>query len=90
MASNAIEQLVALLQKNPALVSQLTQMVNMDEAVKLVKSKGLEIAKAELQEYITKNLLKNVGAGDLLGGLASGLAKGGSADILGGILGGKK
>lgn len=79
-ASAAIQQLVALLQKNPDLVSKLTSMINMDEAVALVKSKGVEIAKAELQEYITKNLIKNAGAGDILknvaGGAASNVLKG--------------
>lgn len=84
--SNAIQQLVALLQKNPDLVSKLTSMVNMDEAVALVKSKGLEIAKAELQEYIAKNLLKQGGAGDMLKNLATGAA----GDLLKGMLGGKK
>ena len=83
--STAIQQLMALLQKNPDLVSKLTSMINMDDAVALVKSKGVEIAKAELQEYITKNLLKNAGAGDMLKNLAGGAA----GDLLKGMLGGK-
>lgn len=82
-ASAAIQQLVALLQKNPDLVSKLTSMINMDEAVALVKSKGVEIAKAELQEYITKNLIKNAGAGDILKNVAGGAA----GNILKGMFG---
>lgn len=83
--SNAIQQLMALLQKNPDLVSKLTSMVNMDEAVALVKSKGVEIAKSELQKYIAENLLKKGGAGDMLKNMASGAA----GDLLKGMLGGK-
>lgn len=83
--SNAIQQLMALLQKNPDLVSKLTSMVNMDEAVALVKSKGVEIAKSELQKYIAENLLKKGGAGDMLMNMASGAA----GDLLKGMLGGK-
>ncbi len=95
--ANVIEQLTALLQKNPTLVTQLTQIGNIEEAVKLVKSKGLEIAKAELQEYMVKNLVKNAGSGDLLknlGGAAAGsalknMAGGAAGDLLKGMLGGK-
>ena len=76
---------MALLQKNPDLVSKLTSMVNMDEAVALVKSKGVEIAKSELQKYIAENLLKKGGAGDMLKNMASGAA----GDLLKGMLGGK-
>lgn len=84
--SNAIQQLMALLQKNPDLVSKLTSMVNMDEAVALVKSKGVEIAKSELQKYIAENLLKKGGATDMLKNMATGAA----GDLLKGMLGGKK
>lgn len=98
MASSAIEKLVALLQKNPTLVTQLTQIGNIDEAVKLVKEKGLEIAKAELQEYMVKNLLNKASSGDMLKNLAGAAASGAAGDLLngaagsllGGLLGGKK
>lgn len=76
MASNAIQQLVSLLEKNPTLVTQLTQVASIDDALKLVKSKGLEIAKAELQEYMVKNLAKNFDKEALLKGAATGILKG--------------
>lgn len=82
--STAIQQLMALLQKNPDLVTKLTSMVNMDEAVALVKSKGVEIAKAELQKYIAENLMKKA-SGDVLKNIATGAA----GDLLKGVLGGK-
>lgn len=58
-------------------------MVNIDEAVALVKSKGVEIAKSELQRYIAENLLKNAGASDMLKNLAGGAA----GDLLKGMFG---
>lgn len=76
MASNAIQQLVALLEKNPTLVTQLTQVASIDDALKLVKSKGLEIAKTELQEYMIKNMAKNFDKETLIKGAATGILKG--------------
>lgn len=83
--ASVIEQLAALLQKNPTLVTQLTQIGNIDEAVKLVKSKGLEIAKAELQQYMIKNLGSTLTSGDAVKNLAGGVA----GDLLKGMLGKK-
>lgn len=83
--ASVIEQLTALLQKNPTLVTQLTQIGSIDEAVKLVKSKGLEIAKAELQEYMVKNLGNSLASGDAMKNLAGGVA----GNLLKGMLGKK-
>lgn len=75
MDAAKIAQLVALLEKNPDLKTKLASMVNIDDAVALVKQKGLEIAAKELQEYISK-YLKNAGAAtQILGGLKSILGK---------------
>lgn len=95
MDASTITKLMALLEQFPDLKTKLMSMVNMDEAVALVKSKGLEIAKSELQEFIAKKLMSG-SAKDMLGNLAAGAAKealgkaaskGGAADLLKGILG---
>ncbi len=83
MDANTIVKLTALLEKFPEVKAKLMTLTNMDEAVALVKSKGLEIAKAELQEYIAKKLVGGA-AGDLLGKVTG---KGGAGDLLKGILG---
>lgn len=82
MDANTIAKLTALLEKFPEVKTKLMTMSNMDDAVALVKSKGLEIAKAELQEYITKKLVGGA-AKDLLGKAG----KGGVGDLLKGMLG---
>lgn len=81
MDANTVTKLMALLEQFPDLKTKLMGLTNMDDAVALVKSKGLEIAKAELQEFITKKLAAgaaesvigklagNSGAGDLLKGI---------------------
>ena len=72
-ASSAIAKLTALLQQNPALQTKLMSLRSIDDAVALVKSEGINIAKQELQEYIAKNfasgdLAKSIlGNGDLAG-----------------------
>lgn len=82
MDANTIAKLTALLEKFPEVKTKLMTMSNMDDAVALVKSKGLEIAKAELQEYIAKKLVGGA-AKDLLGKAG----KGGVGDLLKGMLG---
>lgn len=75
MDAAKIAQLVALLEKYPEMKTKLASIGNIDEAVALVKQKGLEIAAKELQEYISK-YLKNAGtATQILGGLKSILGK---------------
>lgn len=82
MESAAIQKLVALLDQNPDLKAKLLSISNIDDAVALIKSKGLEIAKQELQEYITKNLASSDLAKGILGQLG-----GGAGDLLKGLLG---
>lgn len=69
MDAAKIAQLVALLEANPDLKKKLTSIVNIDDAVALVKAKGLEIAAKELQEYISKYLGNAGAATQILGGL---------------------
>ena len=81
--ATGIEQLVKLLQNNPDIAKMLVSSVDIDTIFNLVKSKGVDIAKNELQEYIRQN-------GEL-GDVANAVLKSGAAgSILNGILGGKK
>lgn len=75
MDAAKIAQLVALLEANPDLKQKLSSIVNIDDAVALVKAKGLEIAAKELQEYISKYLGNAGTATQILGGLKSILGK---------------
>ncbi len=76
--ASGIEQLIELVKNNPEIAKTLASNVNIDSILDLVKSKGVDIAKNELQEYISKNvnlgdvantILKSDVAGDLLNGL---------------------
>lgn len=76
--ASGIEQLIELVKNNPEIAKMLTSSVNIDSILELVKSKGVDIAKNELQEYISKNfdlgdvantILKSDAAGDLLKGI---------------------
>ncbi len=76
--ASGIEQLVEMLKNNPEIAKQLVSSVDIDSLLNLVKSKGVDIAKNELQEYIAKNVdlgdiantvLKSGAAGDLLNGI---------------------
>lgn len=88
MEQNVIAKLTALLQKNPALMTQLMSVKSIDQAIALVKSQGITIAQQEMQEYITKNLASGDLAKDLLGKLGGGKSTGNVAgDLLKGILG---
>lgn len=81
--ATGIEQLVKLLQNNPDIAKMLVSSVDIDTIFNLVKSKGVDIAKNELQEYIRQN--------GKLGDVANAVLKSGAAgSILNGILGGKK
>ena len=94
--ATGIEQLIQLLKNNPEIAKMLVSSVDIDTVFNLVKSKGVDIAKNELQDYIAKNVnigdvastvLKSGAAGDI----ASTVLKSGAAgSILKGILGGKK
>jgi len=80
-ASSAITKLTALLQQNPALQTKLMSLRSIDDAVALVKSEGINIAKQELQEYIAKNFASGDLAKSILGnsdvaGVAGNLLKG--------------
>ncbi len=89
MDASTITKLVALLESNPGLKEKLMSLTNINDAVALIKSKGLEIAAKELQEYMTKNFANSDLAKSVLGKLAgdkSGLA-GAAGDLLKGILG---
>ena len=81
--ATGIEQLVNLLKNNPDIAKQIASMVDIDSVLDLVKSKGVEIAKNELQEYLSKN----VDLGDIAGTL---LKSGAATSILGSLFGGKK
>lgn len=83
MDATTITKLMALLEQFPDLKTKLVSLTNMDEAVALVKSKGLEIAKAELQEFITKKLAAGA-AQDVIGKLAG---SGAAGDLLKGMFG---
>ena len=94
--ATGIEQLVKLLQNNPDIAKMLVSSVDIDTIFNLVKSKGVDIAKNELQEYIAKNVnlgdvastvLKSGPAGDIANTVLKSSAAG---SILKGILGGKK
>lgn len=81
--ATGIEQLVKLLQNNPDIAKMLVSSVDIDTIFNLVKSKGVDIAKNELQEYIRQN--------GKLGDVANAVLNSGAAgSILNGILGGKK
>ena len=93
--ATGIEQLVKLLQNNPDIAKMLTSSVDIDSIFNLIKSKGVDIAKNELQEYIAKNInlgdvantvLKSGTAGDIADTV---LKSGAAGSILKGILGGK-
>ena len=94
--ATGIEQLVKLLQNNPDIAKMLVSSVDIDTIFNLVKSKGVDIAKNELQEYIRQNgnlgdvanaVLKSGAAGDI----ANTVMKSGAAgSILNGILSSKK
>lgn len=86
MNADVIAKLVALLQSNPGLQEKLMSFTNINDAVALVKSKGLEIAAKELQEFLTKNLSKGDIAKNVLGKLAGDKA-GVAGDLLKNILG---
>jgi len=80
MNAEIIAKLVALLEANPGLKEKLMSFTNINDAVALVKSKGLEIAAKELQEYLSKgdaaqNILGKL-AGDKAADVAGGLLKG--------------
>lgn len=83
MDANTIAKLMALLEQFPDLKNKLAGLTNIDEGVALLKSKGLEIAKAELQEFISKKLAAGA-ASDMIGKLAG---NGGAGDLLKGIFG---
>jgi hypothetical protein len=94
--ATGIEQLVKLLQNNPDIAKMLVSSVDIDTIFNLVKSKGVDIAKNELQEYIRQNVklgdvanavLKSGAAGDIANSV---LKSGAAGSILNGILGGKK
>jgi len=94
--ATGIEQLVKLLQNNPDIAKMLVSSVDIDTIFNLVKSKGVDIAKNELQEYIRQNVklgdvanavLKSGAAGDIANTV---LKSGAAGSILNGILGGKK
>ena len=94
--ATGIEQLVKLLQNNPDIAKMLVSSVDIDTIFNLVKSKGVDIAKNELQEYIRQNVnlgdvanavLKSGAAGDIANTVLKSDAAG---SILNGILGGKK
>ncbi len=94
--ATGIEQLVKLLQSNPDIAKMLTSSVDIDSIFNLIKSKGVDIAKNELQEYIRQNVnlgdvanavLKSGAAGDIANTV---LKSGAAGSILNGILGGKK
>ena len=94
--ATGIEQLVKLLQNNPDIAKMLVSSVDIDTIFNLVKSKGVDIAKNELQEYIRQNVnlgdvanavLKSGAAGDIANTV---LQSGAAGSILSGILGGKK
>ena len=94
--ATGIEQLVKLLQNNPDIAKMLVSSVDIDTIFNLVKSKGVDIAKNELQEYIAKNVnlgdvastvLKSGPAGDIANTV---LKSGAAGSILKGIFGGKK
>ena len=94
--ATGIEQLVKLLQNNPDIAKMLVSSVDIDTIFNLVKSKGVDIAKNELQEYIRQNfnlgdvanaVLKSGAAGDIANTV---LKSGAAGSILSGILGGKK
>ena len=94
--ATGIEQLVKLLQNNPDIAKMLVSSVDIDTIFYLVKSKGVDIAKNELQEYIRQNVklgdvanavLKSGAAGDIANTV---LKSGAAGSILNGILGGKK
>ncbi len=86
MNTEIIAKLVALLQANPGMQEKLMSFTNINDAVALVKSKGLEIAAKELQEFLTKNLSKGDIAKNVLGKLAGDKA-GVAGDLLKNILG---
>ena len=86
MNTEIIAKLVALLQSNPGLQEKLMTFTNINDAVALVKSKGLEIAAKELQEFLTKNLSQGDIAKNVLGKLAGDKA-GAAGDLLKSILG---
>lgn len=81
MDSSVIAKLTALLAANPGLKEQLMSIRSIDDAVALVKTKGLEIAAKELQEYMVKNLASSAISKGL-----GGLAGGNTADIAGSVL----
>ena len=94
--ATGIEQLVKLLQNNPDIAKMLVSSVDIDTIFNLVKSKGVDIAMNELQEYIAKNVnigdvantvLKSGAAGDIANTV---LKSGAAGSILKGIFGGKK
>lgn len=86
MNTEIIAKLVALLQSNPGLQEKLMSFTNINDAVALVKSKGLEIAAKELQEFLAKNLSQGDIAKNVLGKLAGDKA-GAAGDLLKSILG---
>jgi len=80
--ASGIEQLVEMLKNNPEIAKKLVSSVDVDSLLDLVKSKGVDIAKNELQEYISKNVD--------LGDVAESVLKSGAAgSILNGIFGKK-
>jgi hypothetical protein len=97
--ASGIEQLIELVKNNPELAKKLISSVDMDTVFDLVKSKGVEIAKDELQDFIKNKL--NIGDDDTvqvaekddkfdLGDVAETVLKSGVAgNILKGIFGKK-
>lgn len=83
MDASTITKLMALLEQFPEIKTKLAGLTNLDEGVALLKSKGLEIAKAELQEFVAKKLAGGA-AGDVIGKLAGNAAAG---DLLKGMFG---
>lgn len=97
--ASGIEQLIELVKNNPEIAKKLISSVDMDTVFDLVKSKGVEIAKDELQDFIQNKL--NIGDDDTvqvaekddkfdLGDVAETVLKSGVAgNILKGIFGKK-
>lgn len=83
MDASIVTKLMALLEQFPEIKTKLMGLTNIEDGVTLLKSKGLDIAKSELQEFIAKKLAGNA-AKDVIGKLAG---NGGAGDLLKGILG---
>lgn len=81
-----VNALVELLQNNPDIITKLTSgSLDASGIVSLLKNKGVDMAKSEVESYIAKNLnLNDLGsiAGSLLG---NGSKASSAASVLGGL-----